>query len=66
MSEAPEDYPIVVDGISPVGRTRELRVGTRGGKIALWIRPPESPNGYTIEVDRNALLDAIRRASAKH
>jgi len=27
MAEAPVDYPVVVHGISPSGRPRELRVG---------------------------------------
>jgi hypothetical protein len=65
MAEASDDYPVVVDGISPIGRPRELRVGINAGKIALWIRPPESPNGYTIEVDRKKSLDAIEKACRK-
>lgn len=47
-------------GTSPNGAERELRITVKdNGTAELWIKPPQSDNGYRIEVTADALKKAL-------
>ncbi|PSU31699.1 hypothetical protein [Photobacterium lutimaris] len=55
----------VIEGSSPDGNQRILEVTTcSDGKAKLWVRPPNSENGYWIEVSAEELGEALKISNA--
>lgn len=54
----------VIEGSSPRGYRRVLKVTVNDdGKTELWVKPPNSENGYSIEVSTAKLNDALKTKS---
>ena len=58
------DKKLVIEGSSPGGYRRVLKISVNNdGQTELWVKPPDSDNGYRIEVSTADLIDALKTKS---